>query len=232
MMRSERAMARRKSKDVKNDVKLLRKELIGAGCEKGAVNEAVREFGEILELGGSLRTAYREAREHLERAAAATGVILKCMEERTSAEVGEYLEGLTGELEQGCHECLIESDDQDFLSSVRCLKRMTAEGAQADRGGMASVMLRSELENIRAVLGDVLRFREPDFFALACFFRKGDRESLKEMENEQRNTYLLAYTKEHFLDAFLKECGRAGMGARVQELIQRHVYGEPSGGEA
>ena len=230
-MRSARAMAHRRAKDIKNDVKQLKKELISAGCEKGMVNEAVKEFGEVLELGGSVGTAYREAREHLGRASAAIGVILKCMEERDPAEVRDYLEGLAVELEQGCHECLIQSDDQDYLSSVRCLKRMTSEGAQSDRGGMAFVMLRSELENIGAVLADVLGFGAPDFFALAYFFRRGDKDSLKEMENEQRNTYVLAFTKEHFLDAFLKECGRAGVGARVQEMIRRHIYGEQAGQE-
>lgn len=96
---------------------------------------------------------------------------------------------------------------------------------------MAFVMLRSELENIGAVLDDVLGFRAPDFFALAYFFRRGDKDSLKEMENEQRNTYVLTYAKEHFLDDFYKECGRAGMGAGVLELIRRHIYGEQAGQE-
>ncbi len=219
----ERAEARRKAKELKNEMKQLKKELLAVGCEKGTVSTALKDFAGALELGETLRTEYAGARGHMKGAREQIDQLLLCMGESTEEEVGVRLGNLLEELGQVCHECLLRKDDPDFQSSVRGVKKMAGERAQADRSGMAAIMLRSELENIRAVLNDAMVWEAPDFFALAYFLLHGNKGSLKEMENRQRNVYVSAYTKEHFTDAFLRECGKAGVDARAEELIQKYT---------
>lgn len=61
-------------------------------------------------------------------------------------------------------------------------------------------MLRSELENVAAVLKDATGWEEPDFSALAYYLGHENRGSLREMENAQRNSYLVDYWRRAFLE--------------------------------
>ena len=46
-------------------------------------------------------------------------------------------------------------------------------------------MLRSELENIQAVLKDAAAWEAPDFFALAFYLIREEKDTLADMENGQ-----------------------------------------------
>lgn len=224
----ERAVLRRKSKDLKNELKQLKKDMISAGCEKAAVTNYIKEFGEALELGNSLQTEYEAAGEHLRQARESIRKLLDCMGESPASEVQESLLALVKDLDQVYHDCSIREDDLDFKSTISSLKQMvTAKPPQeysADGGGMSAIMLRSELENIQSVLDDTAGWNAPDFLALAYFCLHEDKDALKEMENEQRNRYVLTYLKEHFMDTFLRECGKAGMGVKAKKLVQSYIY--------
>lgn len=220
----ERAAARRKSKNLKNELKDLKKEMLSAGCDKARANSDLKELQETLELGSSLQADYEEAGAHLGQAREAIQKLLDCMGESPAHEVQESLKILVADLEQVYHDCSIREDDLDFQSTIRNLKQMV-EHYSAGTAGMQAIMLRSELENIKAVLDDAAGWSAPDFLALAYYFLHEDRNSLKEVENEQRNLCVLSYFKEHFMEAFMEECRKTGVEESIRTLIQSYVNG-------
>lgn len=218
----ERAAARKRSKNLKNELKELKKQMVSAGCDKTRLGYELKELQEALELGASLQTDYEEAGRHLTQAREAIQKLLSCMGESPASEVKESLKVLVTDLEQVYHDCSIREDDLDFQSTLRSLK-LLVEQYSDKAAGMQSIMLRSELENVSAVLDDAAGWSAPDFLALAYYFLHEDRSALKEMENAQRNACVLSYMKEHFLDGFLDECKGAGVEETVQELIHRNI---------
>ena len=87
--------------------------------------------------------------------------LLECMKESPVSEVKKSLDELMGDLDQVYHDCSIRDDDLDFQSTIQSLKQMAAEyeehaaKAQTEAGSkLAAIMLRSELENVAAVLKD------------------------------------------------------------------------------
>lgn len=218
----ERAIQRKRTKDLKNEVKQLRKELLSAGCEKGKANTALRELQEAMELGDVLKTAYERSQDHLRSARASIERLLAFMSESPAAEVKESLNSLVSDLDLVYHDCSIRADDPDFKSTIDCLKRMVAGFGEG--GAAMDLMLRSELENIKSVLDDASGWKAPDFFALAYFTLHENKDELREMENEQRNHFLEEYLKKHFMDAFLRECQKAGAGEKMTELIRSYIY--------
>lgn len=260
----ERAVLRRKSRDLKRELKEMKRQLLGAGCEKGSVGQYLKELQDALELGALEREAYEAAGAHLEQAREMISRLLECMEESTAGEVENSLRILTEHLDGVYHDCLIREDDLDFKSTMGSLKQMIrlqangysnggadsrpgssslAAGADAKAGkgkkvsqvsaaalqgaaqaGMSDIMLRSELENIKAVLDDAAGWSAPDFFALAYYFLHEAKDSLRDMENQQRNAHVAAYLKVHFTDVLLREWERAHMEAKLAELIHKYVY--------
>lgn len=220
----ERAAARKRSKNLKNELKELKKEMLSGGCGKAQTGSDLKELQEALELGGALQEDYAKAGVHLDQARDAIVRLLGCMGESPVAEVRESLRALIGDLEQVYHDCSIREDDLDFQSTIRCLKQM-ADSYSDSTAGMQAIMLRSELENVKAVLDDAAGWRAPDFLALAYYFLHEDKSVLAEMENEQRNTFVLSYLQEHFLTAFMETCKKAKVEETVQTLIQTYIYG-------
>lgn len=224
----ERAAARRKSKELKNELKDLRKDFLGVGYDKTLVANLLKEFQDTVELADTLQSDYVEAGEYLRQAREAIMKLLDCMGESPVPEVQASMDTLIADLEQVYHDCSIREDDIDFQSTIQCLKQMVAEVAKQGEafgtGGMQAIMLRSELENVKAVLDDAAGWRAPDFLALAYYFLHEDKDNLKEMENDQRNQYVLTYLKENYMDDFLYKCKRAGIEERIQSLMQEYIY--------
>ena len=135
-----------------------------------------------------------------------------------------------GDLDQVYHDCSIRDDDLDFQSTIQSLKQMAAEyedtrRAQTEAGSkLAAIMLRSELENVAAVLKDATGWEEPDFFALAYYLGHENRGSLREMENAQRNSYLVDYCGERFWNRFLELCRRAEAEQMVRFMTRKYIY--------
>lgn len=215
----ERAAARRKSKELKNELKELRKVMIGAGEDKAQVAAKLKELQDVLELADSLQSDYEKAALHLNRARQAITILLACMGESPQSEVWTSMRALLEDLEQVYHDCSIREDDMDFQSTIRCLKQMTEDVAKQGTDGMQAIMLRSELENVGAVLDDAAGWKAPDFPALAYYFLHEDKNTLKEMENEQRNQYVLSYWNEQYFDSFAQQCERAGVFERMQGVM-------------
>lgn len=217
----ERSSARKRAKELRSELKQLKKDMISGGCEKNMADSTVREFLSVVEDAAELYETYQNAMEHLQRARRQIVTLLECMNESPVSEVKQSFLSLIGNLEQIYHECLIRQDDMDFQSTFTCLNRMVQEF-----DGQNTIMLRSELENAKAVLDDASGWIAPDFPALAYYFAHEERGTVADMECSQRNEYILRYFEEHFIGQFLTEAEHAGVKERVYAVIQEYVYGK------
>lgn len=213
----ERAAARKKSKERKNQLKEIRKTMLAAGLDKAQSTADLKALQEAIELGCSLRDDYEAAGAHLLQAREAIIKLLDCMGESPASEVKESLKVLVSDLEQVYHDCSIREDDIDFQSTIQSLRQMVSNYTEV-AAGMSQIMLRSEIENVGAVLDDAAGWKAPDFLALAYYMLHEERSSLKEMENGQRNAYVASYFKERFMDDFMKRCGKAGVEKKIWRL--------------
>lgn len=227
----DRSARVKKAKERKAEIKELKKSMLLGGCDKARVAADLKELDEALDAGGEAHEDYENARAHLGNARQIIRGLLDGMAESPVAEVKESLKELVAELGEVYHDCAIREDDLDFKSTMTNLKKMALEYADstdkaqtAAGNAFASILLRSELENVVAVLDDAAGFGAPDFFALGYYLKHEDRGSLKEMENAQRNTYIAAYCREHFLDGFMEKCRDAGVETRAEDMIRRYVY--------
>lgn len=220
---AERAAVRKKTKEIKNKLKELQKALVASGEDKGQVTTRLKVLQEILELGGTLRGDYEDARMHLKKARESLVTILDYMGESPIEEVQESLKRLIVDLEGVYHPCLIHEEDTDYKSTVQSLKQMVEQYSE-QTAGIQRVMLRSELENVKSVLDDTVDWHAPEFLALAYYVLYGDKALLKDMENEQRNLHMRTYLHEQYLNAFMEQCTKAGVKAQVQTMIQEYIY--------
>lgn len=222
---AERVAVRRKSKDLKNELKELRKHiLVTLGGDKAQLSNDLKEFQTSMELGAALYADYVDARDNLNHAREAIVKLLECMGEKQDTEVKTDLQNLVTCLEKVYHDCSIREDDLDFQSTLCNLKKMTANYSE-NMTGMSKVMLRSELENVKAVLDDAAEWKAPDFLALAYYYLHADKNALRDMENEQRNQFVLAYFKNEFMDELIGQFYRAGKEPEVRALIKEYIYG-------
>ena len=222
MIFGERNAQKKKVKDLKGEVKQLKKQMMGAGCEKGTVNSLLGEFEETLILAEKRSSDYDISSYHISETRKAIVRLLDCMGESPVQEVKQSLSELVNDLDLVYHDCSIRHDDLDFKSTITCLKGMVSDYGNANFAGK-DIMLRSELENIKAVLDDAAGFPAPNFFALAYYELHEDKDSLKEMENEQRNLFLKDYLKRHFTERFHSETKRSGVEEKVKELMENYL---------
>lgn len=221
---AERAAARRKSKDLKNELKELRKHILATiGGDKAKLTDDLKEFQASMELGATLYVDYADARDNLNQAREEIDKLWECMAEKPDTEVRADLQSLAVCLEKVYHDCSIREDDLDFQSTLRSLKKMAMDYS-TNMAGMSKVMLRSELENVKAVLDDAAGWKAPDFLALAYYYLHADKNTLRDMENEQRNQFVLAYFKDEFMDELMGQFYRAGKEPEVRALIKEYIY--------
>jgi hypothetical protein len=159
---------------------------------------------------------------------------LSCLGNSSPEEEKKSLKQLTEDLDHIYHDCSIRVDDQDFKSTSDSLKKLVAQyGGEANHAtaniatanlAMTNIMLRSELENIKAVLDDAYGWNAPDFMALAYFVHHEDKAVLADMENEQRNGYITDYLETKFMQEFRTELTGCGQEEAVKQMIEQYVY--------
>lgn len=220
MTLSEKVAMYKWAKELKNELKQLGKKLLSGGCGKPLIEGWMKELQESLELGRTLHDDYESAVSHVKTAREAIMKLLDCMGESPVEEVKKSFEVLMEDLDMVYHICVIRRDDMDFASTMTCLKKMTAE-----YNGENTIMLRSELENLKSVLDDASGWNAPDFLALAYFLNQEKESELSEMESEQRNAYVISYFNEHFWERFLREAERCEVKAEVMSLVRRTITG-------
>ena len=148
--------------------------------------------------------------------------LINMMEDMNEIPIGDVkrdLDRLNGHLDQIFHECSIREDDPDFKSTADGLKNMAAN---MDKINL--IMLRSELENLQALLEDTSEWRSPNFFALAYYLQHEEESKVGEMENEFRNSFLERYLEEHLMESLAMEANYAGCGEKLEQMIQHYIY--------
>lgn len=221
---AERAAARRKSKDLKNDLKEMRQHILNTnGGDKAQLTNDLKKFQESMELGATLYAEYADARMHLMQAREMIGRLLEQMGATPAAEMKARLKELVVHLEGVYHDCSIRRDDMDYQATLLNLRQMV-ERYPENTSGMQAIMLRSELENVKAVLDDTADWTAPDFLALAYFYLHADKNTLRDMENEQRNQFVLKYFKDEFMDELMGQFYRAGREMPLRTLIKEYIY--------
>lgn len=216
----EKTGERKRAKQIAESARELRKALLAGGADKKLADAQLKDLREALEFGGTLRQGYVDSQEHLALARRMLISLLENMGESPVEDVKRSLDELNGHLAKICHVCGIREDDPDFKSTAEGLKNMAL-----DLGGANKIMLRSELENLQALLEDTSGWRSPNFFALAYFMRHGDESRVGEMENESRNGFLLAYLNENLMDALGAEAQAAGCADKLETMIRESVFG-------
>ena len=88
------------------------------------------------------------------------------------------------------------------------------------KDGIIGAWNASELENIQAVLKDAAAWEAPDFFALAFYLIREEKDTLADMENGQRNQFLSDYLKENFTDRYADSIEAAGLKEDMDAFIR------------
>ena len=210
---------KKKQKEQRSREKEWKGKLTGAGMEKGAAGELAKIITEAQRSGESLQEDYKTSREHLERAQRKIELLLDEMTEEPERDVKKSLDSLIVDLDHVYHICSIREDDPDYGSTVKCLKTASSELGMPD-AKISTLMLRSELENIQAVLKDAAAWEAPDFFALAFYLIREEKDTLADMENGQRNQFLSDYLKENFKDRYADSIEAAGLKEDMDVFIR------------
>lgn len=221
MIFGSRTEEQKKAKELARECKELRKELLAAKLDKKQIDVQIRDFKEALELGGELRKSYVDAQEHFALARRAVMEMMDTMSEVPKEKVKQDLNELNLHLANLCHPCGIREDDLDFKSTAQGLSNMAQNFESVN-----FIMLRSELENLHALLEDTSEWRSPNFFALAYYFlhEQEKKDKIAEMENENRNKFLRDYLEEHLMETFMMEASCAGCIEKVENMIQEYIY--------
>ena len=179
MIFGEKTEEQKRVAELTREVKELRKELLASKLDKKQVEVQMKDLKDALELGGNLRQGYVDSQEHM--AVARRGLInmMEDMNEIPIEDVKRDLDRLNGHLDQIFHECSIREDDPDFKSTADGLKNMAAN---MDKINL--IMLRSELENLQALLEDTSEWRSPNFFALAYYLPIADADPAPQQPQE------------------------------------------------
>ncbi len=218
----EKSEEKKRANELRNSIKSLKKRLMDAGMDKTSANKNVKELQEAIEEGARLNSGYQKAYASLERANRTIERLLEGMGLCGEEEIVRNIAQFTRDLHQVTHVCLLREDDADFISTRSYMESISRDSL---RQPGALLMLRSELENLRAVFADAMGWQAPEFFALAYYLLHGPKEALGELENEQRNQMIANYLRDNFLLYFYKFCEQAGVKEEVTELIQDYIYG-------
>lgn len=183
MIFGEKTEEQKRVAELTREVKELRKELLASKLTKTGGSPDERFKGRIR-TWWKPASGYVDSQEHM--AVARRGLInmMEDMNEIPIEDVKRDLDRLNGHLDQIFHECSIREDDPDFKSTADGLKNMAAN---MDKINL--IMLRSELENLQALLEDTSEWRSPNFFALAYYLQHEEESKVGEMENEFRNSF-------------------------------------------
>lgn len=219
----EKNARRQKKKELKHQVRQAKKAMLCAGCEKGSTRKLLGEYEETLLQAEEIFVRYQTAAGNLRQSKEAAVRLLDSVGERPADQLRQELDALITGMDRIYHDCTVRQDDMDFQSSMACLKKLAPDFGRGNAS--MDLMLRSELENITAVLEDAEEYQAPDFFALAYYGLHEDGEALKGMEHRQRNLFLEGYLREHFAEPFKRETDRAGVTEKLEELMQSYLNG-------
>ena len=176
------SIEKKREKEIRREAKEISKELAAFGMDKKATKEYLEVFQELLIDACLQKDCYVCSKQQMAECRLLIDTLLPDIAKKEANEVCSQLKQLVVLLQGIYHECTIRRDDLDFASTYAYIKKTAQEYDGSDR-----LMLQSELENLLHVVEETLEWEAPDFCALACFCKYGNRSDLAEIENHQRN---------------------------------------------
>lgn len=219
----EKSSEKKLAKNLKKELGQFRKQLCGAGVEKNEALKYLKELQAALNGARRFKAEYMSARGHSLRARRKMERMMDGMGDWPDEEIIKNMKELVQELDHAGHDCLLREDDNDFTSSRNCLDKMAKEGVESSSAKF--IMLRSELENLYAILSEALEWQEPVYFDYAYYFLNENGEALKEKGNDARASFVADYRKEHFDIPFFGACRRAGIEEEVRQAMRDYMAG-------
>ena len=202
---------KKREKEIRREAKEISKELAAFGMDKKATKEYLEVFQELLIDACLQKDCYVCSKQQMAECRLLIDTLLPDIAKKEANEVCSQLKQLVVLLQGIYHECTIRRDDLDFASTYAYIKKT------------ARLMLQSELENLLHVVEETLEWEAPDFCALACFCKYGNRSDLAEIENHQRNEMIMRFYREQFWDGFERELEDCGVKERVTDWIKEKL---------
>lgn len=209
---------RKREKQIQKEAKILVKKLTETGMDKRTARKGMDMLSELVIAGYYQNKVYAKSKTQIAFAMMLIEKLMEEMQEKEAENIRERLKKLSSVLAEVFHVCTIREDDTDFADTCTYLKSMEAAYDRSQ-----CLMLQSELENLRYLLGEVKEWEEPDFCALAFFLKYGDKNELGELANCLRNEMLIRFYREQYWDAFERELSAIGMEKAVEVWIKEKV---------
>ena len=212
------SIEKKREKEIRREAKEISKELAAFGMDKKATKEYLEVFQELLIDACLQKDCYVCSKQQMAECRLLIDTLLPDIAKKEANEVCSQLKQLVVLLQGIYHECTIRRDDLDFASTYAYIKKTAQEYDGSDR-----LMLQSELENLLHVVEETLEWEAPDFCALACLCKYGNRSDLAEIENHQRNEMIMRFYREQFWDGFERELEDCGVKERVTDWIKEKL---------
>lgn len=226
---TEWTSAHKRTRHLRHECKALQQQILQAGnADKAKLTKNSRELLTAVEAAAQLYAAYREAGEHLQAALERIDILLNGMRRMPAAVLKEQLRELTVQLEGVYNDWFIREEDKEYGMTVQNFYTMTRHCSEYRRG-MRAIMLRSELENVRAVLRDAAAWSMPDFLAAAYYELHEDKAELCDMEREERSQLVRSYFEEKFWEEWEAQVRQADRKEQFYQLINEYIYGKAVG---
>ena len=212
------SIEKKREKIIRQEAKDFTKQLVEKGMNRQTAKNGMAMLLSLVIEGYQQNKVYAKSKTQIAFAMMLIEKLMEEMQKKDTEDVRERLKKLTSVLEEVFHECTVRRDDADFTDTCTYLKRM------ADMyDNSQCLMLQSELENLRYLLGEIKEWEEPDFCALAFFLKYGDKNELGELANCLRNEMLIRFYCEKYWDAFERELAAIGMEKAVKVWVKEKV---------
>ena len=143
------SIEKKREKVIRQEAKDFMKQFVEAGMNRQTARNGMEMLSSLVIEGYQQNKVYAKSKTQIAFAMMLIEKLMEEMQKKDTEDVRERLKKLTSVLEEVFHECTVRRDDADFTDTCTYLKRM------ADMyDNSQCLMLQSELENLRYLLGD------------------------------------------------------------------------------
>ena len=214
----KQSIEKKREKVIRQEARDFVKRFVEAGMSRQTARKGMEELSSLVIDGYQQNKVYAKSKTQIAFAMMLTEKLMEEIQKKDAENVRERLKKLSSVLAEVFHECTVRADDTDFAETCTYIKNMSVAYERSQ-----CLMLQSELENIRHLLGEVKEWEEPDFCALAFFLKYGERKELGELANCLRNEMLIQFYRERYWGAFERELAAIHMEKAIEVWVKEKV---------
>lgn len=203
-------------RDFNRIIRLLKKNMLAAGCPQAEVQAQLKEFEGFVKKGSQLEKSYKMAWEYMESAVMSIEQLQVDIHENDSRKLQAGFKELNEKLEKVYDEFVIRKTDNDRQEQIDALKKRMQE-----YDGKDAAALREQLERVKALFEEILKAEEPDFFDMGYYVLHEDSSHLCTLPVEEMNRMLYNYISGKFMSGFLKNVAKALEYAEKQVIPEK-----------